>query len=239
MPSLPRARVVVPRVARVARRPSASDRIAKVGLAVGLGLGLASFGAGLAACGGGGGAPKGPAGSADAGAEAAAANVFATTPPPSGLPPLASMPPPGVAGSKKATKKTDGALFSCGGGLRPAGKDPGEVVKRAGEGCAAATKMKPLATGSFRGQQADKDTHQEHKLRVDANKCYRVYFATDDGVQDAVLVVRDSAGDSVVESPNVAAPDDGAICFTTADEVTLLVGIGSGRGAYALQVWSD
>jgi hypothetical protein len=58
-------------------------------------------------------------------------------------------------------------------------------------------------------------------------------------VKDAVLVMRDSAGDMVVESPAGALPEDGAVCFTAADEVTLMVGIGAGKGSYAAQVWSD
>jgi hypothetical protein len=91
----------------------------------------------------------------------------------------------------------------------------------------------------LRGQQGDKDAHQEHKFRAEANKCYRVYFGTDESVRDAVLVLRDSAGDLVAESPAAALPEDGALCFTTADEVTLLVSVGAGKGAYVAQVWSD
>ena len=148
------------------------------------------------------------------------------------------MPPPGVAGSKKARKKTDAALYTCGGGAKPSAKDPAELVKRLGEACAAAAKMKPLGA-MIRAQQADRDAHQEHKLRVEANKCYRIVFATDENVHDAVVVMRDSTGDIVAESPGAALPPDGALCFTTADEVTLMVAIGAGKGAYALQVWSD
>jgi hypothetical protein len=148
------------------------------------------------------------------------------------------MPPPGVLGSKKAKKKTDGALFACGGGAAPTAKDPGDLVKRLGEACATLAKMKP-ASAMIRGQQADKDAHQEHKLKVQANKCYRVVFAFDESVKDAVVVMRDSAGDIVAESAGAALPDDGAICFTAADEITLMVGVGAGKGAYALQVWSD
>jgi hypothetical protein len=148
------------------------------------------------------------------------------------------MPPPGVAGSKKAKKKTDGALFACGGGAKPTAKDPADLVKRLGESCAATAKMKPVGP-MIRAQQADRDAHQDHKLRVEANKCYRVVFATDENVKDAVIVMRDSAGDIVAESPGAALPEDGAICFTAADEVTLMVGIGAGKGAYAAQVWSD
>lgn len=149
------------------------------------------------------------------------------------------MPPPGVAGSKKAKVRTDGALFACGGGAKPSAKDPLDHVKRVGEACAAASKMKPLGA-PLRGQQSDKDAHVEHKVRVEANKCYRVYIATDEGVKDVVVAVRDSNGDMVAESNgNAAVPHDGAMCFTTGDEVTLMIGIGAGKGTYAAQVWSD
>lgn len=151
---------------------------------------------------------------------------------------MAPMPPPGVAGSKKAKKKADGALFACGGGARPIAKDPAELVKRLGEACASVSKMKPVGA-MIRGQQADRDAHQEHKLAVQAGKCYRIVFAADENVKDAVLVMRDSAGDIVAESPGAALPEDGALCFTSADAVTLMVGIGAGKGGYAAQVWSD
>ncbi len=195
-----------------------------------VGLALAACGEAKPAAG-----PTRPA--ADGGADAAAP-ALVLSPPPSGLPPLAVMPPPGVAGSKKAKKKTDAALYACGGGAKPSAKDPAELVKRLGEACAAAAKMKPVGA-LIRGQQADKDAHQEHKVRVEANKCYRVVFATDENVKDAVVVMRDSAGDVVAESPGAALPEDGALCFTSADEVTLLIGIGAGKGAYAAQVWSN
>jgi hypothetical protein len=212
-----------------------SGRVNQVGAAL---VAAASLAAAVAACGGGGKPATGPAiaGSSSAAPDGGAG--LALSPPPSGLPPLAAMPPPGVAGSKKAKKKIDGALFACGGGARPIAKDPADLVKRLGEGCAAAAKMKPLG-GMIRGQQADKDVHQEHKLRVEANRCYRVVFAADENVKDAVVVMRDSAGDVVGESPGAALPADGAFCFTSADEITLMVGIGAGKGTYALQVWSD
>ena len=191
----------------------------------------------LVACGGEAKPAAGPTKALDGGA-AAAAPGLALSPPPSGLPPLSAMPPPGVAGSKKAKKKTDASLYTCGGGARPIAKDPAELVKRLGEACALVAKMKPLGA-MIRAQQADKDAHQEHKVRVEANRCYRVVFATDENVKDAVVVMRDSAGDVVAESPGAALPEDGALCFTSADEVTLLIGIGAGKGAYAAQVWSD
>jgi hypothetical protein len=194
-----------------------------------------------AACGGGAATGKqatGPVSSASASSSTRANGGFATTPPPSGLPPMAAMPPPGVTGSKKAKKKTDGTLFACGGGATPTAKDPADLVKRLGEACASAAKMKPVGP-MIRAQQADRDAHQEHKVRVEANKCYRVVFAADENVHDAVVVMRDSAGDIVAESAGAALPEDGAVCFTAPDEITLMIGVGAGKGAYAAQVWSD
>ena len=200
---------------------------------------LVSLGAAVA-CGGGGSAknPANGAAATDAGAEAGSGPSWATSPPPSGLPPMASMPPPGVAGSKKAKRKPDGALASCSGAAKAQAKDPADLVKRLGESCAAASKMKPVSA-MLRGQQSDRDPHQENKFRAEANHCYRVYVAGDESVKDVVVVLRDSAGDIVAEAPGPAAPEDGAVCFTAADEVALLVGIGSGKGAWAAQVWGD
>lgn len=194
----------------------------------------------LLACGGEGKPAVGPAKPAASASGSASPSVAGLTlsPPPSGLPALAAMPPAGVAGSKKAKKTTDATLYACGGGAKPSAKDPADLVKRLGESCAAAAKMKPVGA-MIRAQQADHDAHQEHKLRVEANKCYRVVFATDENVKDAVVVMRDSAGDVVAESPGAALPEDGAVCFTSADEVTLMIGIGAGKGAYAAQVWSN
>lgn len=191
----------------------------------------------------GGGKPAGPAVSVPAtgaSASSSAAPGATTSTPPPGLPAMAAMPAPGVTGSKKAKKRADASLAACGGGAGSArtSRDPAAEVKRLGDACAATSKMRPVGA-AIRGSQADKDAHQEHKLRVESGKCYRVYFAHDESVKDAVVVLRDSAGDLVTESPGAAMPDDGAICFTTADEVTILVGVGAGKGTYAVQVFGD
>lgn len=161
-----------------------------------------------------------------------------TSPPPPGLPPMANMPPPGVAGSKKAKRKNDAALVSCTGGYRAPAKDVAAEVKRVGDACAGASRMHAVG-GTLRGAQADKEAHQEHTLRFDANKCYRVYLATTAGIKDAVVLLRDSAGDMVAESSGAALPEDGAICFAAADEITLMIAVGAGKGEYAAQVWSE
>src|SRR5262245_46224984 len=124
---------------------------------------MASFGGAVVAIACGGGGPKAPVGISrgDAGAEAAV-SPFATSPPPSGLPPMASMPPPGVAGSKRAKTRPAPGLVACSGATRPQGKDPVDLVKRIGDGCAAHSKMKPVGA-LMRGQQSDREMHQENK----------------------------------------------------------------------------
>lgn len=191
----------------------------------------------LVACGGGGAkTPASGASVSDAGTAGGAAKELVTSPPPSGLPPMAPMPPPGVTGSKRAKRKVDGALSACSGAAQAQAKAPTDFVKRLAEACAAASKMTP-ATAMFRGQQSDRDPHQEQKFRAQANHCYRVYVAGDENVKDVVVVLRDSAGDIIAEAPGPAVPEDGAVCFTTTDDVSVLVGIGSGKGAWAAQVW--
>lgn len=194
----------------------------------------------MAAC-KGGGQPNAPVSvpPVDGGAaDGSGPSIFATTPPPSGLPPMAAVPPPGVAGSKKGKVKDDPALTECGGKESPRAKDPAALVKRVGDGCAAPSKMKAIGA-PLRGTQADKDPHQESKFHVEGNHCYRVYFAVEEGVKDAVLTLRDSNGDVITSAPGPAAPQYGAVCFGSADDVTLSVGIGAGKGAWAAQVWGN
>ena len=194
------------------------------------------LGAALVACSGkGAGTPVKPA--SDGGVDAAAPPRLVVRPPPSGLPELAKMPPPGVVGSKKASVKIDATLGACPGALNAQAKDPSAQVMKLGDACTA-SKMKPVGA-AMRGTQSDKDAHQENKFHAEANHCYRVYLATDEAVREAVVILRDSAGDIIAEGPAPAIPENGAACFTTADDVTLLVGVGSGKGAWTAQVHGD
>lgn len=200
------------------------------------GIAAAIAACGITACGGAGAKAPTKSSVPDAGRESSAP-ALATSPPPAGLPPMASMPPPGVAGSKKAKLRVDGALASC--SAAPAStKAPADLVKRLGEACAAASKMRPLGP-IFRGTQGDTEAHQESRFEAQANRCYRVYFAGDPSAKDLVVVLRDAAGDVVAAGPGPAVPEDGAACFTASGEVSVLVGVGSGKGAWAAQVWSD
>src|SRR5690606_32022643 len=126
----------------------------------------------------------------------------------------------------------------CSGAATGAAKAPEQLVERLGQECSAPAKMKPVGA-MLRGRQADRDPHQEQTFHAEANRCYRVYLAGDEGVRQLVAVLRASAGAIIAEGRAPAVPEDGAVCFTAADDVQLLVGVGSGKGAWAARVYGD
>ncbi|WP_394823318.1 hypothetical protein [Pendulispora albinea] len=201
-------------------------------------------GLGMVAC---GGEPKGAASPAppvaDAGAKTAAA-------PPSALPfvpsnvPMAPMPPPFRYGSQKAEKKplpSSGTPACRDAFASPApASDPAGQLQRLAKACS--DKMHP-AGAPVSGTQAQGAPAQSIKLKAESGRCYRVYAAAAPAVKNLVVVVTDSAGavvwESRTEEARVAAPEDGALCFKANDDAQVTVSVGSGEGAYAVQIWSD
>jgi hypothetical protein len=162
---------------------------------------------------------------------------WVVTPPPSGLPPFAPMPPPGVVGSKKARAKRDPSWLACHTSVRPS-RDLAAEVSARGKACEKATKMHPVGA-VLKGTQGAGDPHQEFPLRAEAKHCYRVYLAADDQVVDVGILVRDSSGDVAGEDAGLVLLEDGGVCFDAADDAKVIVTVGGGKGSYALQVWSD
>lgn len=190
----------------------------------------------LVACGGPAAAPHvlpHPSASTSTGAP-----VSTTTPLPSSLPPFAEMPAPGVRGSTKAKVKQDPSFEACYRTIKGKGTDLAADATRLGQACAGATKSKQVGA-PFRGKLEDSAGHQEFKFRAEANHCYRIYSASSADIVDLAIAMRDSKGDMVVDASTDVVPRDGAVCFTEADEVTLLVSVGRGKGNMVLQVWAD
>jgi hypothetical protein len=171
---------------------------------------------------------------ADAGNEAAA-SWTTLTPPPSGLPPMAQMPPPGVIGSKKAhvNEKADGA--SCVDVVRAKGA-PAADLKKFTDACAAPMKMHAVST-LLQGTAADTDGAKDVKFHAEAGHCYRAFAGFE--AKSVVLGVHDSQGGVVAESATGAVPEHGALCFDGADDAVLVVSVGTGKGAFAAQVWGN
>jgi hypothetical protein len=193
----------------------------------------------VAACGGGK-----PADTRFAGAgkgDGGAATAASSTPFVSNVP-MADMPPPFRLGSKKADKKVIAGSAACAASFKPQAGDLGAEVQKLAKGCADATKMRAVG-GVLTGTQAQGAAAQTFKLKAEANHCYRVYGVTAPSVKNIEVLVVDSEGFTAYEArsdePRLVATDDGAICFKSADDAQLLVSVGAGDGAFALQIWSD
>jgi hypothetical protein len=152
-------------------------------------------------------------------------------------------PPAQSAGSSKASAKSDPAWVSC--GLPPKGKttkDPAKGVAALANACAKVTKMKPVGK-TITGKQGDAQTPQAFPLQAKANHCYRVYAQAADSIKDLDVAIKDStgtiAGQDSSAGPTAVALDDGAVCFKENDDASVVVSVGSGSGAYALQIWGD
>jgi hypothetical protein len=205
----------------------------------------------LQACGGGEAPPPAapPAPSASAAPSAAPAASAAPPASASAAPPAETAsaappapPAPTTPGSTKVTTKNDPAWAGCHQTYEAKNKEVGKDVAAMAKACAAVTKMK-LVGKPFKGKQADKDTPQSFPLKAKANHCYRAYAQAAEGIKDLDLAIKDStgaiAGEDSTDDPSPVVFEDGAVCFKEDDAATVIVSVGMGSGAYAVEVWGD
>jgi hypothetical protein len=218
------------------------------------GMALVPVAVSLGACGGGKPAenPENASGSSasassasEAAADAAAAEPAASEAPSAAPSETASAAPaPANTGSTKVTTKNDPAWAACTGTAKLKGKDKevSKDVAALSKACAKATKMK-LVGKTLTGKQSDSGSPQSFPLKAAAKHCYRVYAAGGEGIKDLDVAIKDSAGNVAGEDATDAATavvlEDGAVCFKEADAATVVVSVGSGSGAFALQIWGD
>jgi hypothetical protein len=197
----------------------------------------------LVACGGGEPPPVAPPPPPTASVTEA---PVASVPPPSATavdttPPPPPAPPPAPT-SAVATVKSDPAWAACHQSYKAKGKDVSNDVAAMAKSCAAVTKMK-LVGKTFTGKQGAEDAPQTFPFDAKAKHCYRAYAQAADGIKDLDVVVKDSAsivvGQDSTDDPSPVVMEDGAVCFSKDDKATVVVSVGMGKGAYAVQVWSD
>ena len=147
----------------------------------------------------------------------------------------------GSAGSKRADRMTNPAWSACHSSYKTASADVGAEVTKMAQGCSAITKMHPGEV--WKGSQGASSPAQSFKLRAVAKHCYRVYGAAVAGITDLDVLLKDSegavAGEDSTDDPTPVVLEDGAVCFKQDDEASVVVSVGAGEGAYAVQVWSD
>lgn len=186
-----------------------------------------------AGCGGGGAEATAPATPAAAAPAAPAA--------PAGSADKFAQPKADKPDSAKVTWKRSAALASCHNDVKT-GADLVAGVTAMAKGCAAAGNMHQVGQ-TVQGSRGNLDPAQAIPLKAEANHCYRVYGLSEDALKDLDIAVIDSAGKSAGEdgsdSPDAVVLEDGAVCFTAADDVKVNVAAGSGSGKFAVQIWSD
>ncbi len=159
------------------------------------------------------------------------------------LPPLEVVQAPERAPvSTKATRKTDPACASCGSKLVSKGVDPAREVAALATACAGTSHMK-LVGQPILGKQSDADAPQAYPLQAEAKHCYRVYARGESRIEILDVAVVDSmglsAGQASTHGTTAVVLEDGAVCFDQNDSASVVVSVGRGGGAYALQVWGD
>jgi hypothetical protein len=137
------------------------------------------------------------------------------------------MPEPGVLGSSKVRLKTSDACVA------PA---PGGT-KAAVAALLGCNKGMKAVGPTFEGNAGEGDAAQSTTFRAESGRCYRVYSTSD--TPSLVVVLTDSAGARIAESPAAATPERALACFTAQDTVTISVAVGRGKGHFAVQVASD
>ena len=116
-----------------------------------------------------------------------------------------------------------------------------EVAKLA-QGCAEATKMHKVGE-PFTGEQTAAAKPQTFRWKAQGGHCYRAYGVGVPSIKNLDLLLLDSAGASLgQDGTDDGAPvvlDSGAVCWKQDDDAAVVVSVGDGGGAFAVEVWGD
>lgn len=152
--------------------------------------------------------------------------------------PDAKLPPPLRLNSKRVARKPMPAWGGCEASVK-ALSDAAKSLDALSSACAASSKVRP-AGAPILGSGSATTPATPSKLHLDAGHCYRVYGAASSAVKGFVVTIMDADGANVAEyhadsvSPFIA-PDE-ALCAEKAEDLTVLIAVGAGDGAYAVSI---
>lgn len=135
------------------------------------------------------------------------------------------MPGPGVRGSSIAKTRPAPACER-----RDAG-DVRQVIEGLMRACAG--NLRPIGPLT-QGAQAAGEPAARFPLAARAGRCYRAFLATD--ATDVSVTVLDSGGHVAAEAWAQAVPHEGVLCFEKDDAAQVVISIGRGKAAFALQI---
>jgi hypothetical protein len=149
-------------------------------------------------------------------------------------------PAPALPNPMLVTDSVHGGVFeSCYQGFRPSGnveKDLGQMTSM----CGPPNAMKAV-TPVIQGMQSQREPIARFTFRGEMGRCYRIFSASERGVQDMDLAMLDPdknvVGHDTNEDSFPMLNPDGPFCLTRPGIYTVLVSVEKGAGRYALQVW--
>jgi hypothetical protein len=158
--------------------------------------------------------------------------------------PPAVAPRPGApdhADSPLAKWKRDPALAACHAEAQPQ-ENLIDGVTALAQGCASASKMHQIEQTVVGTKQAH-EAPFEIPVQVEADHCYRAYGMSSSSLLDLHVAFVDSsgrfAGGDATTGPIAVALEDGAVCFSQADDAKVTVSSDNGGGKFAVQIWAD
>jgi hypothetical protein len=140
------------------------------------------------------------------------------------------------------TWKKDVSKKNCHGAAK--GPDLAASVTAIASACVDTTKMHQLgSTTKGEGVASSATMVKAVPLAAKANHCYRIFGLAEPTVTDFDIAVMDSAGKSAGEDTtdtnDAIVLEDGAICFTQDDAATVNMATATGKGKWAVEIWSD
>jgi hypothetical protein len=125
-----------------------------------------------------------------------------------------------------------------------AGADLTAAVTGLASRCIDTTKMHQVGqptTGEGQGSSAT--MVKTIPLAAKANHCYRIFGLAEPSVADFDIAVMDSnakaAGEDLTDTNDAIVLEDGSICFTQDDAANVNTAVATGKGKWAVEIWSD
>jgi hypothetical protein len=174
------------------------------------------------------------------------------SPPPAATPandalaaPTAKMPAAVIAGkpeSDKVTWKPDAPAKNC--HQKASTADLVGSTTTIASGCVDTTKMHQVGSPTTgEGQASSATMVKSIPLAAKANHCYRVFGLAEATVADFDIAIMDSAGklagEDSTDTNDAIVLENGAICFTQDDAASVNTAVATGKGKWAVEIWSD
>jgi len=149
-------------------------------------------------------------------------------------------PPPALPNPMLVTDSVHGGVFeSCYQGFHPTGNVERDLEQMTSM-CGPPNSMKPV-TPVIQGTQGQRDPIARFTFKGEMGRCYRIFSASERGVQDMDMAMLDPdknvVGHDTNEDSFPMLNPDGPFCLTRPGVYTVLVSVEKGSGRYALQVW--